>query len=795
MQESNADRRVRQFQWAIKLAFLAATLIFAVALIKLFQTGLNIDTNLRSLAPQAAQDSLGEQLINQLSGAASRKAIVVLASENPAKVSAASDAMRTRLGALAEEQNSVVRVADMTDTVEQYVRLLEQYPYNFLSPQLRPLLEQKDDAQLTQWVVEKLFSGTSQVRLTGFDRDPFGALNDYAFFIQERLAGDNADDIRSVLHEGVEQHFSVWQFELPADGMAFSTQEIWIEQLSHIQTEITQQFPEVRWLQSGMIFFAADSAQSAQKNINMVSNTGAICIILLMLAIFRGIRPLAGSMLSIIGGVSFAFVISHSLWNSLHILTLLFGASLIGVAVDYSLHLYYFHLENKSASQNHSGHRWHFYRALILSLLTSIVGYGALAMSGLETLRQVALFSIAGLVYACLLVLMIEPWSTKKLKSHDRFLSTLTHKSIEGLRFIGRVPFLVVFAFAVWGIVLLLQAQLKFDDSPKAFIKQNQQLFDNERIVNAWISDYEPATFVVVTGANAQEIYDKIASLHARWGDVSHSAKGLLGIDVILPSPREQAENYALNAALYTNKQLANALVEDYEITTGEHLSRIETEYRNWVGKILTPADLLRDLPGFPQLWLEGESLVTALLIPKNTALDQLRNITAEIPGVELVSMVEQTEEGLHHLRTTAGYYLFFALLLITFIFFCRHGWRLALILSLVPAAVLGCIALIYLLANVPITLFHVMAAFLVLGLGVDYLVFASEMVGSANASNEFANALVLSAATSILSFGVLGLTVLPAVQAFGMTAALGILGNLIGAFWLIAIWRNIHDH
>ncbi len=76
MQESNADRRVRQFQWAIKLAFLAATLIFAVALIKLFQTGLNIDTNLRSLAPQAAQDSLGEQLINQLSGAASHQRAV-----------------------------------------------------------------------------------------------------------------------------------------------------------------------------------------------------------------------------------------------------------------------------------------------------------------------------------------------------------------------------------------------------------------------------------------------------------------------------------------------------------------------------------------------------------------------------------------------------------------------------------------------------------------------------------------------------------------------------------------------
>lgn len=61
-----------------------------------------------------------------------------------------------------------------------------------------------------------------------------------------------------------------------------------------------------------------------------------------MLLIFRALRPLAASVFSIAGGVVFAFFLCHALWNSIHILTLLFGASLIGVAVDYSLHLYYF---------------------------------------------------------------------------------------------------------------------------------------------------------------------------------------------------------------------------------------------------------------------------------------------------------------------------------------------------------------------------------------------------------------------------------------------------------------------
>ncbi len=111
----------------------------------------------------------------------------------------------------------------------------------------------------------------------------------------------------------------------------------------------------------------------------------------------------------------------------------------------------------------------------------------------------------------------------------------------------------------------------------------------------------------------------------------------------------------------------------------------------------------------------------------------------------------------------------------------------------MISATVIGSISLVFLLAQVPVTLFHVMAGFLVVGLGVDYLVFVAEMLEE-EPSLHFANALVLSAATSSLSFGLLSLSVLPAVSAFGTTALLGILGNLLGGFCLMSIWPTFRE-
>lgn len=784
---------------AIVAAFSIATLVLLVAAANLYRGGLVIDTSLRSLAPQISQDTLSETLIDQLSATASRKATVVLAAESKTQVEAASDRLRTQLAEL-EGAGYKVKLADPVETAARYVRLLEEYPYNFLRPSLASLLAEGDGAQLSRWVLEQLYGSAGQVRLTRFDTDPFGTLNDYAVDLQARLSGEQADDIQSVMEDGVRRYFSVWQFELPEDGLALNTQAEWIAELQTIRTDVEAQFPTVEWLQSGVIFFAADSASAAQSNINLISGIGIAGIVVIMLLIFRGLRPLAASVFSIAGGVIFAFFICHSLWGSIHILTLLFGASLIGVAVDYSLHLYYFRACYPLTATNS---KTHFYPAVLLSLLSSIVGYSALAMSGLETLQQVAVFSIAGLIYACLLVLLVEPWAVKDLVVKDGWLTRFVHACVHLLKPVARVRFIVAACVLLWLVVLVFASRFIFEDSPKAFVTQNPSLLKSEQRLSQWLGDYEPATFVLIHGADEADVFNKIYQLQELLSadpEILRAArKNFLGIHTLLPSPEVQRDNYTRNRVFYENRPLVQALTEDYEILSADQFADLHQDYERQQGRVLTPQQLLERIPDFPRLWLEqtdasgAKRVVTALLIPKHVEMSRLHALVAAIPDTEWISLMEETRSGLQHLRTTANFYLLFALLLICGIFSWRYGPRRGLILGVISATVIGCISLVFLLAQVPVTLFHVMAGFLVVGLGVDYLVFVAEMLEE-EPSLHFANALVLSAATSSLSFGLLSLSVLPAVSAFGTAAMLGILGNLIGGFCLMSIWKTFKE-
>jgi predicted exporter len=74
--------------------------------------------------------------------------------------------------------------------------------------------------------------------------------------------------------------------------------------------------------------------------------------------------------------------------------------------------------------------------------------------------------------------------------------------------------------------------------------------------------------------------------------------------------------------------------------------------------------------------------------------------------------------------------------------------------------------------AGRPLTLFSIMALMLVLGVGVNYSIFLME--GRARSGTTFV-AVSLSAATTILSFGLLAFSSTPALARFGATLLVGI--------------------
>ena len=81
-----------------------------------------------------------------------------------------------------------------------------------------------------------------------------------------------------------------------------------------------------------------------------------------------------------------------------------------------------------------------------------------------------------------------------------------------------------------------------------------------------------------------------------------------------------------------------------------------------------------------------------------------------------------------------------------------------------------------------PLTLFHMLASVLVLGIGLDMGIFLHESKGASHA----VLAVGASAITTVLAFGLLALSKTPVLQFFGQMALLGILFS-----WLLAMAFN----
>jgi predicted exporter len=84
---------------------------------------------------------------------------------------------------------------------------------------------------------------------------------------------------------------------------------------------------------------------------------------------------------------------------------------------------------------------------------------------------------------------------------------------------------------------------------------------------------------------------------------------------------------------------------------------------------------------------------------------------------------------------------------------------------------------------RVPFNLFNCLALMLVLGVGANYAVFLREgALRSADDLGAVWTGVLLSAATTLLSFGMLALSAMPALRSFGATLALGIAVSVLFA-------------
>ena len=193
----------------------------------------------------------------------------------------------------------------------------------------------------------------------------------------------------------------------------------------------------------------------------------------------------------------------------------------------------------------------------------------------------------------------------------------------------------------------------------------------------------------------------------------------------------------------------------------------------------LSPDDLLAsklsDLIAPFRVQLAGQvAYLTPVSVHDSPALQQA---LSGLAGVYLVDQEALFSAAYGRFRERALSLLLWGMLLVLGTLFARYRKVGLTLLGVLPSALGASAALGTLgLLGVPVSFMNVVAVLLVLSMGVDYGIYALEARDDAQEAATTLGSVLLAALTTVLSFGLLGISDNPALASIGLTVSLGLL-------------------
>ncbi len=781
-------------------------LVLSMTLLLLYQmpSGWKITTDLKALLPTSGEDRLLAAVDQHFAAAAENKFFLLIGANNKQQLLQAAElAIETLRQQPLLELISPSGGAATNRGTGDYASLiaeLQAHRFHLLTPQQRSLLSQAQIGPILEDANRSLYQLDGWARLAPLTMDPLNLFNQYIAAL--KLGPENIYPQGEYLFvsppDPSEGHFVLLSLNIKGSVFNLGTQTAVTTAVDTVETRLQQRIPSLRLLRSGIVFHAANAAEKAKLDLTLISTGSILGIIALFWFTYRSLKPLLISLTSIAFGCFAATLICHWLFGEIHLITLVFGASLIGVSVDYSLHFFSHLFSDSNIGERAESPMQRIFPALCLGLITSVIGYSCLLQSQLPGLQQIAVFSAVGLISVWLFVAGLYPFITLKANRGEKVtpLLQLASKPEMFWRTLGAGNSRV----CLWLLLILALAistgLLRTSNNPRTFYAPSPQLLLQEQRLHQLLDSYAPSQFYIVKGVDEQALLkaeegflEELEQLQAR-GAIS----GYAATSSNLPSIDRQRENYRLQRAYIYGEEGAaydfmNRLGVD-AITLEDLKHNFEASRENY----LTPEQWLAQV-GEPQraLWmgklnltaqnrkarhspLSDSPYVSLITLRGIKDVDALASAARDYSAIEFVDKVENLKGVLKTQFHAASRVLIIAYVVVAtlLLFYYRHLNALGLIIA--PLLATLTTLTVFSLCAVALNLFHVFALFLVLGLGMDYSIFLRETVPGDRAC---LLAITLSALTSCLSFGLLSLSSTPMVQSFGITVLIGSLLNL----------------
>jgi predicted exporter len=534
---------------------------------------------------------------------------------------------------------------------------------------------------------------------------------------------------------------------------------------------------------SGANRFAVAAEAGIRRDVHWIVAVSSLGVAVVFLAFLRSLRMFVLVVLPALAGIVVGTVATRLAFGRIDGVTMAFGASLIGVAIDYSIHVLDHHTLDPGAEIHELVRRLR--ASVLVGGLTTMASFVGLALTSFPGFREIGFFSTVGIGASLFVTLYVLPAFLSAAppgSTAPRLAARLSESFGDAVRWLAVRPHALAIAIvACLALTGVFAPQLRFDDDLTHLMSLDPHLRAEEDRVRARVAREDAGRVIFALGADADEavarndaVATRLAAAHAA-GEVGE----FRSLHALLWSRELQERNLHALAAI---PDLAD---------------RVETAFaaEGFRPEALAPfrAALAEPAPAPLDAAALRASPLRDLVAPLLLELGDRAAAVTYLRGESDPARIEAVLAGLDHVHVfdqktfVNGIYRQFRVttiqqvgvgsglvLLVLALYYRRLRPALA---AFVPSLLVGgAVVAVFAMFGAPMNLLHVTSLVMVMGMGVDYGVF---LVDSARDRKELDGtlfSLFLSCVTTVFIFGTLAISEHAALRAMGATTGLGIL-------------------
>jgi predicted exporter len=705
------------------------------------------------------------------------------------------------------------------EIMAEFSRYLYDYRFVIAEKETLDLLEGGRAEEIAQDALASAFSAINFIPLDNIESDPFLLTERRMreFLSSSLLAGKGfnvKEDVLAIQKE--ETWYVLLRLTLAPHATSLRSGQNAVGKIYSAAPVIKSSVPGLEFYFSGIPFHSYESSSGAQREISVISTVTLIIILILFLYAFRSLLPVFFSILA--AGVSLGIATAAALlvFREIHIITFVFGTTLIGTCVDYSAH-FFVQWKGNPALKNGAEIRRSISKSVIMSFVSTEICFCVFLFAPFPILKQFAVFSMAGLLSSFLTCFCVYPRLKTPEETKRRFALFegklfLRLKNLPLPRIVRPALAAALFLIAVLLLVFNFSS-LKIENNLSSLYTMSASLLESEKRA-AQVLDYgSSGWYFIVTGSTPEETLENEEALIARLElgkeeaflallgmgndeaiiaylqeeNLYGNQGSFLGTSVFVPSIKKQKETFNAMKALLP---LVVAQFENLGFPP-EYATDYVKKFIAAFSQYCLPEDA-PSLTGISKLWIgekNGNFYSCVLpLKPRDEAV--FRAIAEELEPVYFINKAKDIGRDLDTLTKTMLLFFLAAYLVISVVVFAVYPKRDSVKICAIPLLLVLSVMAVLAVSKIPFGFFSVAALVLVFGLGLDYIFY---MTGKNHGEEKPLTplAVVLSFLTTLLSFGALVLSSFTPTHIFGLTVSIGLGAAFIFAMILQASKNN----